>query len=50
MFCCGDVDQSSRDLIDATRRCLQAGIDVCAPGVPISKIGDACGASAKQSK
>ncbi len=50
MFCVGEVDQQSRDLIEATEACLHAGIQVCAPGVPINRIGDACSTSAAQTK
>ena len=50
MFCVGEVDQKSQDLIEATERCLHAGIQVCAPGVPINKIGDACSASAEETR
>jgi len=42
MFCVGEVDKESRDLIEATKQCLHQGIAVCAPGVPINKIGAAC--------
>jgi methionyl aminopeptidase len=45
-FFCGKADEQSELLVQATKDALQAGIDVCGPGVPVSAIGDAIGAVA----
>ena len=41
MFLVGDVSAEDRQLVDATREALTAAIEVCRPGVPLSRIGDA---------
>ena len=37
----GDVDQTSRDLVRVTKECLDLGVAVVAPGVPMHAIGKA---------
>ncbi len=40
-FCVGDVDDASRDLVEVTRACLEAGIAQVKPGNRIRHIGKA---------
>jgi methionyl aminopeptidase len=35
----GDVDEKGKKLVEASEMCMEAGISVCAPGVPFAKIG-----------
>lgn len=40
MVCIGKVDPEKQRVVDVSYQCLQLAIDVCAPGVPLSKIGE----------
>jgi len=43
----GDVDKAGRDLVIATKHCLDRAVYVCAPGVPFYKIGSEIEACAR---
>jgi methionyl aminopeptidase len=38
-FLVGDVDEMGRNLVEGAKRCRDAAIAACGPGVPMNKIG-----------
>jgi methionyl aminopeptidase len=48
MFGVGDVDESSRQLIEVTKQCLDLGVAAVRPGAPINEVGRAIETHAKK--
>jgi len=38
---CNRADKHAEHLVHATRKCLERGIEVCGPGVPYKRVGQA---------